>query len=59
MRSRTAIEGTLVTETEPFRGERFHPMHERKIKRHRGQGLAGGQFEFFAFFWLKNASHGV
>jgi hypothetical protein len=59
MRSGTAIEGTLVIETEPFRGERFHPMHERKVKRHRARGLEGTQFEFFAFFWLKNASHGV
>jgi hypothetical protein len=48
-----------VIETEPFRSERFHPMHERKVKRHRARGLAGDQFEFFAFFWLKNASHGV
>jgi hypothetical protein len=57
--SHTAIEGTLVIETEPSRSERLHPMHERKITRHRARGSAGGQFEFFAFFWLKNASHGV
>jgi hypothetical protein len=48
-----------MIDTDLFCSERLRPTHARKIKKNFAEVLAGGHPEFFAFFLLKNASHGV